>query len=380
MPSHVENYIDSLFEDDWNPEFAVDGNPLPPPDSFPAGTSTPVEQAPGASFSSSFDSSEFFTAEELGIGGAFGLSVDALPPSDLLFDSSWAEPTTSNTFTTLEEPSLLLSDASGEALLPGPSSSSSTGLPSTNHHSSPSSPTTTAEPSGEAPTPPKAPAFPPFKRHFATGDDARNHRRAAKRSINRDPNIAAVKANRDDWVRRLYEAMININGLIDKESSTHRKRFETGAFDQMDLEAAAHNVFDKAIAVHERGWTRPLVYHKEAVRGKFKDPAKNCCRTRLEILCEVLTKSKAACNDALQGGLELAQLAYNPSLRIGGKIGNAIANQQRRERLQVGTEVLNERAVAAGKEVKTRKKAQKPVEKEKEKKEKTKEGKKAQAE
>jgi hypothetical protein len=129
--------------------------------------------------------------------------------------------------------------------------------------------------------------------------------------------------------------MIDISDMSDGESSIHRQRFvDDTAFDALDLEAAAHHVFDSALAVHERGWNRPLVYHKKVVRGKLTDVSEKSLERRLARLCLCLKHKKATVDDALRGGITLALLCDNPEARGFTKTSNNTGNKKRGERLK----------------------------------------------
>jgi hypothetical protein len=137
------------------------------------------------------------------------------------------------------------------------------------------------------------------------------------------------------WVRRIYEAMIDISDMTDGESSIHRVRFaDDTTFDPLDLEAAAHHVFDSALAVHERGWNRPLVYYKRVVRGRLTDVSEKCLERRLARICLCLKHKKATVDDALRGGVTLALLCDNPEARGFTKVSNNTGNKKRGERLR----------------------------------------------
>ncbi|KAF2741891.1 hypothetical protein M011DRAFT_482139 [Sporormia fimetaria CBS 119925] len=247
------------------------------------------------------------------------------------------------------------------AFSPPPSSSPSSSYPAATAASSSFShsgqvtalpPTLSPPTSTSSPTPARTGAFPPFPRRFRSGAEARQHRRSSREPPKTDPNISAVKANRDHWVQKIYEAMIDVTAIQDCANSPHRKRFMQGVWDPLDLEATAHHVFEKVLAVHEQGWARPMLYHKKAVRGDRMDTAGNDAGKRLQLVCEVLRTNKAACNDAIQGGITLARLVYNPKMVELTKAGNNTANQDRGKRLKLGKEAeLREREKGKGKEV-----------------------------
>ena len=172
---------------------------------------------------------------------------------------------------------------------------------------------------------------------FRTSAEAKAHRRHARvQAKSEADDILRVKSfGRDYWVCRIYNAMICTQQITDSNSSTHRNRFtKQKVFDELELEAAAHNVFDKAIAVHERGWTRPKVYHKNTVRGKLVDKSEKSLEMRLNRICLLLKHTKSAVDDVMRGGLTLALLCDNPEARKHTKESNDVGNAKRGERLK----------------------------------------------
>jgi hypothetical protein len=138
------------------------------------------------------------------------------------------------------------------------------------------------------------------------------------------------------WVQQIYEAMIDISDISDGDASIHRQRFAVAQiFDPMDLEATAHHIFDAALAVHERGWNRPSVYHKKVVRGKLTDVSEKSVETRLARICICLRQRKATVDDAIRGGVTLALLCDNPEARGFTKASNNSGNRKRGERLKL---------------------------------------------
>ena len=129
--------------------------------------------------------------------------------------------------------------------------------------------------------------------------------------------------------------MIDITYVSDSDTSIHRQRFvATATFDPADLEATAHHIFDSAVAVHERGWTRPHVYYKKVVRGKLVDVSEKSLESRLARICYCLRQKKATVDDAVRGGVTLALLCDNPEARAFTKASNNTGNKKRGERLR----------------------------------------------
>lgn len=156
---------------------------------------------------------------------------------------------------------------------------------------------------------------------------------------------------------RIYEAMIDITAVMDRDTSIHRRRFTASAdFDPTDLEAAAHHVFDAALAVHERGFNRPQIYHKKVVRGKLMDVSEKSLERRLARICLCLKHVKATVDDAVRGGVTLALLCDNPEARGFTKWSNNVGNKKRGERLRLAKEATKK---AAAKKAATKKAATK---------------------
>ena len=133
--------------------------------------------------------------------------------------------------------------------------------------------------------------------------------------------------------------MISVSDISDGHASIHRLRFTTynkdKRFEALDLEAVAHHVFDMALSVHERGWTRPKIYHKKAVRGKLVDLSEQSVEERLSRICACLREKKAVVDDAVRGGITLALLCDNPEARSFTKFSNDNGNKKRGERLKL---------------------------------------------
>jgi hypothetical protein len=205
------------------------------------------------------------------------------------------------------------------------------------------------------PEPPNAPApvYAPYAGHFATSAEAKEHRKRIRhtpqqKNIQDTEDLDMVKRiGRPFWVRRLYDAMIDVSCITDSESSIHRNRFVVAkAFDEKDIEAAAHKIFDEALAVHERGWNKPIVYYKKVHRGKLQDQCLDSVEKRLALICKCLSESKAAVDDALRGGITLALVCDNPIARGGTKQSNNAGNARRGERLKMVRDATA--AVASG--------------------------------
>ncbi|USP82588.1 hypothetical protein yc1106_09862 [Curvularia clavata] len=176
---------------------------------------------------------------------------------------------------------------------------------------------------------------------FTSSEAARRHRHRSRVGAKRAADTQRVKKfGRAFWVRRLYEAMVDVSEISDGKDSIHRQRITAlQAFEPLDLEAAAHHIFDKAVQVHEDGWCRPLLYRKHAVRGKNSDKAADSLELRLSLICELLRTKKAMVDDAVRGGVTLALLVDNPTGRGATKSSNDVGNEKKGRRLKVAKEL-----------------------------------------
>lgn len=187
------------------------------------------------------------------------------------------------------------------------------------------------------PSPPKT-VYQAYSSYFRTSDEAKAYRRRPRLAPKSQAlDIKRVKQfGRDYWVRRLYNAMVDVSDISDGEQSIHRLRFTQKPlpFNPLDLEATAHYIFEEAIAVHERGWNRPTVYHKKVLRGKLVDLSETSLEMRLGRICLCLQQKKSSVDDAIRGGVTLALLCDNPEARSFTKESNDIGNKKRGERLK----------------------------------------------
>jgi hypothetical protein len=184
----------------------------------------------------------------------------------------------------------------------------------------------------------RAPIYPAFKGKFKNSADAKVHRKRIRAVLKEASDLRRAKQEgREYWVKRIYDAMINIDNLDDEGKSIHMYRFQDKvAFEADDLEAVAHHVFDKAVAVHEKGFTWPLIYRDKAVRktsAKF-DKSWDSLEHRLSLICDLLSSSKAACDDVIRGGVTLALTVDNPTARLETKRSNNKSNKQKSARLR----------------------------------------------
>ena len=92
-----------------------------------------------------------------------------------------------------------------------------------------------------------------------------------------------------DQKMAVYAAMIDTSRMQDSSKSIHVTRFTERAkavWHQHDLEAAAWNVVEQCLKVHEQGWNRAETYHMDVKRGSKADVGPYL-EARLEVVCSI---------------------------------------------------------------------------------------------
>ncbi|OCL14439.1 hypothetical protein AOQ84DRAFT_221490 [Glonium stellatum] len=177
---------------------------------------------------------------------------------------------------------------------------------------------------------------------FADGAAAKAHRKSARKGPRpKDSHFDTVKTtHRGYWVQKLHESMIDISNVQDGSGGDGYKRFvsSTKAFyENRDLEAAAHEVFDAVIDLYERGFTLPLRYD---LTPKYGDDNLKTVTDRLQCICAALKDWKAICVDVMDGGWKVRKMVNHPPGYVKTKEGNKHSNGKRKETIQAGQEVL----------------------------------------
>ncbi|KAH8719363.1 hypothetical protein GQ44DRAFT_366446 [Phaeosphaeriaceae sp. PMI808] len=192
------------------------------------------------------------------------------------------------------------------------------------------------------------PSYPPYAGYFKSSEEAKVHRRRVRVAAkSQAPDVERVKYHgRQYWVQRIYESIIFTGDAMDSKKAVHLTRLQKAtAFTAADIEAKAHHIFDSALAVHERGWIRPQIYHKKVKRGKLLDISEKSLESRLSRICFCLRRSKAVVDDAMRGGVPLALLCDNPEARSFTKQSNSSGNSKRGKKLELVKKLDDEKAL-----------------------------------
>lgn len=182
---------------------------------------------------------------------------------------------------------------------------------------------------------PRAVQYGPYRYRFKSSEEASAHRKAPRHPAKIARDVDRVeKYGRYYWTKRIYEAIINVDLIFDNRASVIATNIsKTKHFNEDDLEATAHHIFDACIKVHRRGWCGYDYNRKDFKRGKLKDVFGESIEARLERICGILKHSKAIANDCIQGGDVLQQTVYNPIYRASTKTANNKGNLDRAGRL-----------------------------------------------
>ncbi|KAF2438697.1 hypothetical protein P171DRAFT_504185 [Karstenula rhodostoma CBS 690.94] len=230
---------------------------------------------------------------------------------------------------------------------------------------------------------PRKVQYAPYRYMFKSAAEARAHRTKVRHPAKIAKDIDRVEQyGRYYWTRRIYESMINVDLIFDNKTSVIATNFsKLHHFNEEDLEATAHHIFDECISVHRRGWTGYDYNRHDYKRGKLKDIFPGTIEGRLERICGILKHSKAIANDCLVGGNDLLmQTVDNPIHRASTKTANNKGNMERALRLRkqetdrqrekrLAREAAKKERDEARKLEKERKEAEKQKEKERKEKE-----------
>lgn len=184
---------------------------------------------------------------------------------------------------------------------------------------------------------PRKVQYRPYRYMFKSAAEARAHRTKVRHPAKIAKDIERVEQyGRYYWTRRIYESMINVDLIFDNKTSVIATNFsKLHHFNEEDIEATAHHIFDECISVHRKGWVGYDYNYHKCLRGKSKDVFHDSIEGRLERICGILKHSKAIANDCIIGGNDLLmQTVYNPIHRASTKTANNKGNMDRAYRLR----------------------------------------------
>jgi hypothetical protein len=183
---------------------------------------------------------------------------------------------------------------------------------------------------------PRKVQYAPYRYLFKSAEEARAFRKKVRHPAKIARDIDRVEEyGRYYWTKRIYEAMINVDLIFDNKGSTIATNFsKIHHFNEEDLEATAHHIFDACISIHRRGWHGYDYNRKNYKRGKLMDIFPETIEGRLERICGLLKHSKAIANDCVAGGDLLLQTVDNPIHRASTKTANNKGNIDRAWRLR----------------------------------------------
>ncbi|KAL5402853.1 hypothetical protein PMIN06_008934 [Paraphaeosphaeria minitans] len=215
---------------------------------------------------------------------------------------------------------------------------------------------------------PRRVQYRPYRYMFKSAAEAQAHRTKIRHPAKIAKDIERVEQyGRYYWTRRIYESMINVDLIFDNKTSVIATNFsKLHHFNEDDLEATAHHIFDECITVHRKGWTGHDYNRHDYKRGKSKDVFAGTIEGRLERICGILKHSKAIANDCIVGGNDLLmQTVDNPIHRASTKTANNKGNMERAERLRKQETDRQREKRLAREAAQAEKKEQKRLEKEK---------------
>ncbi|KAF2659133.1 hypothetical protein K491DRAFT_591715, partial [Lophiostoma macrostomum CBS 122681] len=177
-----------------------------------------------------------------------------------------------------------------------------------------------------------------FSGAFRDQASASRYRKAATR-FNRQPyrspqsdfSIQELINNRQNHVKRIYDAMIRPDAAKDNGNSIAMRRWVHQAFYSSELvEAFAHKVFDSLIEQANegfRGWAHND-YASDERKGEIEDKEVSCGE-RLQNIIRALEEEKTICEDVMTSACQIRMFVNAPRAYARRKEANRHGNSKR---------------------------------------------------
>ncbi|KAF2733698.1 hypothetical protein EJ04DRAFT_605229 [Polyplosphaeria fusca] len=143
--------------------------------------------------------------------------------------------------------------------------------------------------------------------------------------VEEDETIWAVLKQREVWVGKLHDAIVNLDGENAREEPSDRNQFDLQAIDPLDTEATAFSVFGAVVDRAINGYRGGRADYFAKMRGSREDVGMNC-ETRITHVEEVLKNNKLICKDILKDPSRILDLAHCPHGVAWKKVDNAKNN------------------------------------------------------
>ncbi|KAK1914369.1 hypothetical protein P3342_010357 [Pyrenophora teres f. teres] len=155
-----------------------------------------------------------------------------------------------------------------------------------------------------------------------------------------DSTIPTVRANQENYIAQMMQAVYNQNGVLDDADFRGKKLFTRGspdAYPAPDIEAACRCLFEQVMDQCHNGYRgkelRPLV--------SPEDHALTCAR-RMDEVIVALRNWKCICKEIYLEEKKMAALAYGPIRVSDSKVTNKRNNLQKKVTAAKGVEALKD--------------------------------------
>ncbi|OCK83598.1 hypothetical protein K432DRAFT_423254 [Lepidopterella palustris CBS 459.81] len=217
--------------------------------------------------------------------------------------------------------------------------------------------TTAIHPPIYSPTP-----YEPYCKYFSSISEVQEHITRVVRGPSVMPQYDATIENaleqKENWIKCLYEAMIDTSDIQDNPTSVAYSRFTNPRrkyYRERDMEARIWILFDIVIDICQNG-IRANIQTNDQDHNDFID--RNCtCLERLGAVEEALRKQKSICVDVMEGGPDVGVFANAPKSYAKRKVINRVNNLKKKEYLALGKHKRDEEYASSGVGVNGRKRA-----------------------
>jgi hypothetical protein len=207
----------------------------------------------------------------------------------------------------------------------------------------------------------------PRSLEFASLEDAREYRRRVTRppelNPEDDPTIPEVERDSHIWIKKLVEAMYNLEDVGDKPNAMHRTFFTVGhrnEYPYKDIESACYELHAAVIDRSRYGYRGPkqddkaykkgskvkknVADEQEPNNGTFEVDCIGNCATRMQNVVDGLWVWKNSCAQVVYDDRQQRLMANHPFTFANNKGHNKKCNDKKKETSEAGRKAVAELA------------------------------------
>ncbi|OCK83597.1 hypothetical protein K432DRAFT_390274 [Lepidopterella palustris CBS 459.81] len=160
-----------------------------------------------------------------------------------------------------------------------------------------------------------------------------------------DATIASVEGDRDNWIKKIYNAMVRGDLACDGPSAKSRKHWvQTPYFDVGEIKWASIELFEAVMDHCKNGFRLEKEDNKCPPAASRANPSDReaTCKERITTIIESLEKEKTVCDDMMEGGKHIKMFVNAPLTYTKSKISNRNSNNQKKKMLELAKQTQAE--------------------------------------